>query len=87
MTLHGMAYCFTELHKPFPHNKTVIHEGDSYTEYEKLKTHYLLPFFFRLQWLICSLGCYHKHHLLTDILSPEIHGKTCEHPGGQRLSV
>ena len=53
----------------------------------KLKTHYLLPFYFRLQWLICSLGCYLKHHLLTDILSHEIHGKTCEGLGGQRLTV
>ena len=89
MTLHGMAYCLIELHKPFHHNKTVIHEGDKYTEYDKIKNTLFTSFFFffRLQWLICSLGCYHKHHLLTDILSPEIHGKTCEGPGGQRLSV
>ena len=28
VTLHGMAYSFIELHKPLPHNKVVIHEGE-----------------------------------------------------------
>ena len=29
VALHGMAPSFTELHKPFDHNKAVIHEGET----------------------------------------------------------
>ena len=50
MTLHGMAYCLIELHKPFHHNKTVIHEGDKYTEYDKIKNTLFTSFFFFLDF-------------------------------------
>ena len=51
-----MAWHIASLsYRPFPHNKTVIHEGDNDTGYDKIKnTLFTSFFFFRLQWLICS---------------------------------
>ena len=33
VTLHGMAYSFTELHKPLHHDKAVIYEGAMYHQF------------------------------------------------------
>ena len=40
VALHGMAYSFTELYKPFGHDKAVIHKGVAVRMYSKIRCSY-----------------------------------------------